>query len=282
VSGAVQYHEYPAELELRPFVQCIWTMEGQAGALSAELQPVLPDGRPELVVHLADPFERIDANGACRRQPPILFAGQLTRQLILRPTARVAVVGVRFRPHGASALWRVPQAELTGTTGSVDDIDPRLNRALGEVSSETEAPATAVALIARLLTRRLRGVRLDSRVSHVVDAIDRSRGLASIERLSREAGMTRRHLERRFRETVGVSPKRLARITRFQRAVTVLEREEPGQRGARTALECGYADQAHFIREFRDLAGCSPGAHLVTRGELTGFFTGAAGPDPRE
>jgi AraC-like DNA-binding protein len=52
--------------------------------------------------------------------------------------------------------------------------------------------------------------------------------------------------------------------------------------GALAAHACGYADQAHFIRDFRELAGCSPGVHLLERAELTGFFTRAtAPPDPR-
>ena len=84
--------------------------------------------------------------------------------------------------------------------------------------------------------------------------------------------MTRRHLERRFLSTFGIGPKRLARIARFQRALRVLDQADPRRRGTITAAACGYADQSHFIREFRALAGCSPAEHLVARAELTGFF----------
>jgi len=88
-------------------------------------------------------------------------------------------------------------------------------------------------------------------------------------------GMTRRHMERQFRQVVGMTPKRLARIARFQRAVRFLEGDGDAGRqgGAVTAAACGYADQAHFIRDFRDLAGCPPTQHLLSKGVLTGFFT---------
>ena len=85
--------------------------------------------------------------------------------------------------------------------------------------------------------------------------------------------MTPRHLERRFNDKVGVSPKRLARITRFQRALRLFERLDSPQRGTHTAAACGYADQAHFIRDFWEFAGCAPGAHLLRRAELNGFFS---------
>jgi hypothetical protein len=55
-------------------VQCIWTLEGKAEDLGAAIQPVLPDGRPELILHFGDPFERARAGGGWDRQPSIIFA----------------------------------------------------------------------------------------------------------------------------------------------------------------------------------------------------------------
>src|SRR5262245_47547616 len=96
----VQYLESPPIPELAPFLECVWTLEGHVDALGGAPQVVLPDGRTELVLHFGDPFERVDAtNGATTttRQAAILFAGQLTRQLVLQPTGRISVLGLRFR-----------------------------------------------------------------------------------------------------------------------------------------------------------------------------------------
>jgi AraC-like DNA-binding protein len=54
--------------------------------------------------------------------------------------------------------------------------------------------------------------------------------------------------------------------------LTLLERSDSTQRGAVTAAACGYADQAHFIRDFKALAGCAPTEHLLRQAVLTGFF----------
>jgi AraC-like DNA-binding protein len=266
----VNYQERAPTAWLASIVQCIWTLEGDAAELRDE-QPVLPDGRPELVIHLGDPFDRIRANGESDRQPALLFAGQLIEPLVLRPTGRIAVVGFRFHPYGAAALSARPQRELVGQTTTVDELAPglrlRLNESCGAAPSLTEAANALEGHLARIV----RHDRIDPRIVSAVNTIRGRRGRVSIQALAARVGMTRRSLERSFRDLIGVSPKRLARIERVQHALRLLE---PAQRraGARIAAECGYADQAHFIRECRELCGHPPAAHLLERAALTGLF----------
>jgi transcriptional regulator GlxA family with amidase domain len=108
----------------------------------------------------------------------------------------------------------------------------------------------------------------------MADRSARTSGRLSVDALAHATGLPRRHLERCFLATVGVSPKRLARLTRFQRALRLLQHPRSNRGGTETAAACGYADQAHFIRDFRLLAGCPPGKHLMRQGELTRFFSG--------
>jgi AraC-like DNA-binding protein len=272
----MEYREYAPAERLASIVHCVWTLEGDARELDDEVQPILPDGRPELVLHFGDAFERVDAGGASERQPPVLFAGQLTRQLLLRPTGRISVVGVRFHSYGAASLIPVPQNELVGRTVGVDLLSKSLFRSLSEVRASATSVEQAVRMVQHDLTRAARMDRLDHTVRRAGDAIHSSCGLVSIEALAGGLGITRRHLERLFKTHVGMSPKRLARVVRFQHALHVLDRADSSSPGAETAAACGYADQAHFVREFRELCGQSPSAHLLQRAELTGFFLTAS------
>jgi AraC-like DNA-binding protein len=266
----MEYREYPPYRALAASVHCIWTLEGDAAAMASDDQPILPDGKSELVVHLADPFDRVHADGRIERQPAVLFAGQLTSQLVLRPTGKFSVVGIRFRPDGAAAILREPQDRLAGLTPSVLDLSPGLARALQSARDTSNDVATVVAALQTALEGLVRPAA-DARVRHVVEQIRRARGMVSVRELAAAVGWTPRHLQRRFMAIVGMSPKRLARIARFQHALALLDQRAPAP-GTRTAAACGFADQAHFVRDFRELAGVPPGEHLLKRGELTGLF----------
>jgi AraC-like DNA-binding protein len=268
----MQYAEYPPAPSLAEVVDCLWTLSGQASSLGTDTQPILPDGRCELILHFGDAFERIHLDGRVERQPAVIFAGQLTSQLLLRPTGVIGVLGVRFHPYGAAALFPTPQDALAGLTIGVEAIAPALKLELDEVRASTQDLAQAVELVQLMLPRWLDLDRIDARVRTAVEAITDTLGMMPIDEVAERVSVTRRHLERTFLKAVGVTPKRLARITRFQHALRVLEESESASPGTRTAVTCGYADQAHFIRDFRDLAGCPPGEHLLRRFELTGLF----------
>jgi AraC-like DNA-binding protein len=268
----VQYEEHRPLPALAPFIERVWTLAGHASMLRGALQPVLPDGRPELILHLGDRFDRIPSDGPPERQDDLIFAGQMTAQLVLRPTGAIKVLGIRFEPFGASALFRVPQHELAGLTPDLAAISAPLARELRRVQETAASLAMASVAAQQALLPFLSQAKPDPRIRHAVSEITRRRGVVSIDRIATATGLTRRHLERQFRQQVGVSPKRLARISRFQYALQLLEDSDSAQRGTLTAAACGYADQAHFIRDFRELAGCPPTAHLLQQAELTRFF----------
>jgi AraC-like DNA-binding protein len=269
----MRFREIAPVPELQSIVECIWTLESEPGEAVDRVEPVLPDGCPELVMQFGDRFERVSTDGGAERQADILFAGQLTGQIQLRPTGTVATLGVRFRPGSAAAILKMPQQPLLGTTLGIDALDGSLSRQLGRIRDSSRSPDDAIDGVQACLTARVDSEWLDPRVLAAVGMIRRHHGRMAVAEVATRLGVTRRHLERCFATLVGISPKRLARIVRFQRALRMLQRP-PGSSAA-TALECGYADQPHFIRDFTELAGCPPGAHLLRHAQLSGFFTHA-------
>jgi transcriptional regulator GlxA family with amidase domain len=102
--------------------------------------------------------------------------------------------------------------------------------------------------------------------------LHQTHGRISIARIAEELGWSHRRLISRFREQLGLTPKALARVIRFDRAVQSLR--SSGSSGlAAVAFDCGYFAQAHMNRDFRELAGTTPAALLVDRG-ATGATSG--------
>ena len=114
----------------------------------------------------------------------------------------------------------------------------------------------------------------DGRIVHCVERIRSSHGAVPMATLAADTRLSARSLQRLFADEVGIAPKLLARIVRFQRVFSAV-RDEPAS-FSRVALECGYYDQPHLIRDFREFAGDAPAQLLAATPEFTAFFTALA------
>lgn len=165
-------------------------------------------------------------------------------------------LGLTWR--GARALLGVPAAELAGDTV---DLDALLGRRTGPLLERLAEPGTWAERFARLdaglleLAAHGRGERgIGAEVGYAWDRLEETGGTLRIAELATEVGWSRRHLAERFRGETGLAPKSAARLIRFERACEAL-RSPARPALATVAAECGYVDQAHLSRDFRDLAG---------------------------
>lgn len=239
----MEYQESVPRSPLRDHIRCIWTMRSKGGCV----ERVLPDGCSEIVLNRGDPFRHEG-----RIQPRAMVVGQMPRFMEIEPLGVIDLVGVRFRPGGLFPFLRAPMSGLTGRWADLKDIDRGLPGALdGDIEQ---------ALLGRLNPA-------NGAVAAAVAAIER--GEARIDRIARAVDVHPRRLERMFLREVGVAPKLLARVVRFQR---VLQGLGPW---ATVAQACGYYDQAHLIRDFREFAGEPPTAYFARRHPMSDAFTGA-------
>lgn len=258
------YREIPPSPVLRGLVECYWTIRSDGPLRRAQPNRVVPDGCTDLIFDLGDPPAGTDGpHGRPRRY----FVGAMRRPLVVRMTGTVDLFGVRLRPGAAGALLTMPAAELTDRTVPIDDVLPGRP---GDEMEETVACAPSVerrvAAFERLLRRRL--ARTDpppAAVRAAVGMIDRSRGAVTVGEMHERIGLSTRQLQRLFAESVGVPPKTACRVARFRSAWERLHRD-PDARLSAVAYGCGYADQAHFTREFKEFAGVTPGEWVAGRG----------------
>ena len=271
----MEYRELLPDASLRHVVRCYWFLTGDD--VSGEPgEPALPDGSPELIINLADPFQTFGADAAPMVQPLTMLVGQITGPFVVGPTGRVRLVAVRFEPHGAAVLCPSMMAITNGwrDLGDCAALDvAALRRALAEAPTDSACAPILDALLQHVVTG---ASTPDRRVARAVLAIRAAHGVVVQDAIARDAGTTPRTLQRLFATQVGISPKLLARITRFQRVFRSWQ-QEPNTL-ARVAAECGYFDQSHLVRDFRDFAGAAPawpscGAERRRHGYFVGTVT---------
>jgi AraC-like DNA-binding protein len=260
------YEERRAPTELTGLVECVWTVWDGARVARRTAERIVPDGCPELIVHLGDPFAR-RVGERWVRQPRVFLAGTLTRPWTLRAGARVDTVGIRFRPGGAGALLGI---RLEGTADREVRIDAAVARAL--LAALRRSPSVEARLDAALAWVTARGAAAAPTTGPAVTRILRAKGQVRVEELARGLGVSRRRLERQIARELGVTPKCYARIVRLNGVLAAMDEGERG-RAVDLALEAGYFDQPHLLREFRSLAGRSPRARRELDGELARHFT---------
>lgn len=102
---------------------------------------------------------------------------------------------------------------------------------------------------------------IDHQMLQATRLIIRSNGMMPIRELTDQLYLGQRHFERKFKHTTGYTPKEFSRITKFRYATRVL-RSIKDTDMQQLAIDCGYYDQSHFIKEFRKLSGSNPSAFI--------------------
>ncbi|HKW48537.1 MAG TPA: helix-turn-helix domain-containing protein [Gemmatimonadaceae bacterium] len=214
-----------------------------------ELTPSFADAQTSLLFALGVEY-REHAWEACAARGatvmgPVTYATQPDPE-------RSAMVAVYLRPRGNAALLGVTAAEIT------DRVLP-----LGDVWHDFALPAEQATLdvVEQCLMRRLRSAAPSARalqIAELASFVRRAGGAVSVARMADLAGVSPQHLGRLFLEHIGVAPKLYARLARFRAGLRYVQHPHDAGGWSRLAARLGYADQSHFIAEFREFASFTP------------------------
>jgi len=266
----MRYEELRPPAPLADFVECLWLAADGAPGAPIRPEAVAPDGCVEWIFHRASPYRRFEPDGGSALQPSSLLVGVTAGPVWLAPSGRIETLGVRFRPGGVSAFLPLPADALEDRTVATDDVWGPAGRRLAERVLDADEPTAHRLLEEFLLSRLDEGSRANP-IRPLVARLLRRGGNVSVDELASLAGWTPRHLEREFRRRVGLSPKRLGRIARFQNLVRLSGRF-PERRWSELAAAAGYSDQAHMIRDHREFAGAPPSRRAEVAGDLSRRF----------
>ena len=258
------------QFPLSEYVECLWRVRGP---MPYRREKILPTGTIDLIINFGQPYKRIDSQtGAVLSEQKQSWLCGLQNEFILSEAGSdfTDVIGVRFKPGGMFAFFDFPAAEISNDLIELDLIWGRFARDVREQLLETQILDRQFAIFEAALLQKLRGEFNHLKtIRFAIEHLEQTEHLPSLRALSEKIGFTQKHVITLFNKMVGVSPKRLYRISKFQK---VLHAVDPASSAswAEIAYACGYYDQAHFNKDFSGFTGLTPSAYLAQRKKIFG------------
>jgi AraC-like DNA-binding protein len=248
----------PASLSLRRYVRA-YAQRTVRPTRDAFVEPVPARLEQVLEFEFDDSFQVRFLDGHTIEAPQIALIGWQTHlRAEIQFRGSIQSFAVFFWPSGVFHLFGIPAEELKNKAYDASSVLGHRIRLLWNELGEAHSFRDRVPIVERYLQQWVGQIRTDE-IATCADQILAGRGLLSIDSLAQNMNITRRHLERRFKSQVGLSPKSFSRIARFQTALD-LKVAHPEISWLNTAHALGYYDQMHMIHDFRSLCGVSPNA----------------------
>ena len=247
----------PPSAQLKPFIKQLWVSQSDATP-AAGREHVLPTGEMHLVFRLDGPpltiYRSGDGPAGTTIGEPVV-GGIRTSFYAKQVAGPVLSVGVQLLPGAAQALFGVSAAELAERHTPLSELwGTHAATVIDQLASATTARQRLALLEAELAARLPRVHGLHPAVAQLLHGAQRD---WRIEAMVRESAYSHRGFIALFRQATGCSPKRYARLMRFQSLLAAMRGSPSIPLGA-LALDAGYSDQAHMNREFREFAGVTP------------------------
>ena len=242
--------------ELQPYIRYYWVFKSN--------QPLntltFPIGCPQIIFHKQTPLY-IPELGTT--QPELAISGQVNYPSHLYADENVEMIVAVFQPYTLKAFLNLPISLLHNQEVSGYDLENKNLKQLAAQIIDCENTNLCISIIEQWLWSQIADTWTSKTVydiNRIAAAIKRLFAMPaiSVTELASIACLSKKQFERLYNEMVGANPKEYARIVRFQKSLKLLQHCSKDTNQAQLAYQCGYADQSHFIREFKQFSGHTP------------------------
>jgi AraC-like DNA-binding protein len=218
---------------------------------------IVPDGIVEVIFHYGEPCTTYQDDVGFL-QPKSFAISMMKKYVEIESTGNTGFISVRFFPWGAYHFFDTPIQEFLDQTIDATKLwGDRVNIALKRLKETPDLNLKFLIVEQFLLDSLQEHKKPDTIVEEALKLIRDTKGILPIEKLCEHTGESRKQLERKFLSTIGTTPKVFSRITRFLNICHQLG-EHKDKTLTQLTHECGYYDQAHFIKEFKEFSGFTP------------------------
>ena len=254
----MQVRRFQVDPLLVPYIDSIWTFKTETALPPHDIRTIPPNAKPKLLLPIRGAIScHINHRDGEHAEARIMVIGAMEGPVVLNSGPNTTL-GVEFRPGMAYRFLGVSMKDLLNAAHSWSAILGRMGQELEWQMEDTPIIEDKVSLIQRFLIQRLDTLSNEDRlIETAVSMIQSTKGLISVTSLSQALGYSKQYVDRKFREQVGLSPKTLSRILRFQ-AVYDRSMAQPARKESWHEYSKLYYDQAHFIKEFKHFTGFPP------------------------
>jgi AraC-like DNA-binding protein len=238
------------------------------------MEKFLPDGSMDLLIDLTESPKKLFHNeeGSSFTTYKKSWISGMKTEYILIDASVSSMIGVHFRPGGSYPFFDFPVYELNNMTVEMDCLwNTEIHSIREAILNEREIDNKFQILEKFFMLKGKNKLEPNLFVSYAIDQLQQSPHLWTIAQLSDKIGITQKHLISLFKKHAGLSPKSFARIARFQKVIKEVETKRSIE-WTSVAYDCGYYDQAHFIKEFKAFSGINPSAYLTQKGEYRNYL----------
>jgi AraC-like DNA-binding protein len=240
----MEYAVYVPPVHLRPYVKNFWSLDNSMNEVLPPVYKSMADGYTEVV---------FATNGSFKEY--FNYSGYLLPQHSTNRTVTIGktigLFGIRLYPYTLQPLLGIASHELINEVHHLNSV---LHRDLVDQVTEAKDQYDRVERVCAYLTKKL--THTPTLIEKVIHQLMASQGQAGIAELRNLTGLSERQFERKFKSIIGFTPKYYSRIVRFQHTRKKFI-AQPRMTFAELAYQCNYADQSHFIREFKEFSGMS-------------------------
>lgn len=259
---------------LKPYVHSIQLTDMNNGE-SLNNQKIVPYGYCGLIFNYKGSCTKTDNIHGKNLLPHTFIAGLTDRPVTLDGNGAIGTIAVNFYPTGLYHFLKSPVTGVTNATiKSSYVLGPHVDWLYDQLIN-TANDREKLDLVEKFLLRCFDFARL--RITKSIESAQKmliaSNGQIKINQLSQQTGISISSLERRFHQQVGLSPKSYASILRFNHVFKLIKHYGPSS-WHEIIYQCGYYDQASFIRDFSRYTGETPRKFFLSAFRASEFYSG--------
>jgi AraC-like DNA-binding protein len=255
----VEVRFYTPHILLQEFIQCIMVVSAEVKEGEPHIISYPPTPQNSLFFYINDRIKvRKQGDKDFTLQPRGVLVGLQSSSVRLDVNKSHKAVRVGFQPGGMYRFLGFSMSEMIDASYDAADV---LGNEIEEVNNklqEAEGFDEIKTIIEHFLLDQVKVLKRPLPFDKAMLEMIRFHGNIPIEKVASMACLSLRQFERVSKERIGFSPKMFARLVRFSKAYRLRE-NFPELTWTSIAYSCGYFDQMHFIRDFKEFTGITPG-----------------------